>query len=160
MTARQIVGLVVAAAIAAGLAISLGYAFRSGKAAVQAQWDADTLRRTQAAVKAEQDARSKEHALQQAKQKVEERYVETKRKADADAAHAKSELDRLRNALAARDRAARQDPAPASRVDVSGERELLGECAQAVVGLGTTSQRLADKVIGLQSYVKDVCLAQ
>jgi len=37
------------------------------------------------------------------------------------------------------------------------ERKLLGECAGVVVELATTTQRLADKVIGLQRYVGVAC---
>lgn len=159
IVARQTIRFVVAAGLAAILVASHGYAYQRGRAAVQAQWDAERARQAEAALKAEQAQRAKEHALQEEKRKVEVQYAETKKKAASDAAAAQSELDRLRNALAARDRAASKDSATTGRVDVTGiERELLGECASALVGMGTTAQRLAGKVLGLQGYVKNVCL--
>ena len=39
------------------------------------------------------------------------------------------------------------------------ERELLGSCATALAEMAITADRLETKVIGLQSYTQDVCLA-
>jgi len=67
--------------LAVALAVSHGMAYKSGRAAVRAEWDKDIADRTQQALKLEQAARAKEAELQTAKQKAEEAYVIEKRKA-------------------------------------------------------------------------------
>jgi Skp family chaperone for outer membrane proteins len=159
IAARQIVMLASAAALIAILGVTHGFAYRHGKAVVQARLDAEIIRQSQAAIKAEQEARAKEQSLQEAKQKAEAEYAETKKKAASDAALANSELERLRDALASRDRAASQDPATERRAyGATVERKLFGECAQALVGMASDAQIIKDRLVGLQSYVRNVCL--
>jgi hypothetical protein len=137
-------------------------AYRGGKAAVRAEWDKDIAVRAEAALKAEQAARAKEQALTQARQQTEVKYVEEKRKAAAAAAAAKSDLDRLRDTLAAPGGETCRDPGAASRVAGASrlESELLGHCAQALTDLAAEADRLEARIVGLQAYVKDVCLAK
>jgi vancomycin resistance protein YoaR len=160
MISRQTITFVVAAVLSAGLVASHGYAYQRGKAAVQAKWDAEKARVMQAALKAEREQRAKEHVLQEEKRKVEVQHAETKKKAASDAAAAQSELERLRDTLAARDRAARQNsPAERGTHAVTGlERELLGHCASSLVGMAKEADRLEGVIVGLQGYVKNVCL--
>jgi hypothetical protein len=106
-------------------------------------------------------ARSKEKALNAAKQKAEEAYVIEKRKAATASRGARAELDGLRNELYA-------IPAPASSANPTStgrangatfERELLGQCATALVEVATGADLLAAQLIGLQGYVRNVCVA-
>jgi hypothetical protein len=114
---------------------------------------------TAAALKASEAARVKEKELQAAVTTVEKRHAETKRRAAADAVAAGNELDLLRSALADRSTGS-QDTAAASRIDGPGglERDLLGACAANLTNLASEADRLESKVVGLQDYVKNVCL--
>lgn len=110
---------------------------------------------------AEQATRARERALVVAKNESEARYVELKNRSDRAAAGARDELGRLRDELAARGRAAPQNPAAFPRVDAAtAERELLGQCAQSLVSVAADADRLAAQLIGLQAYVSNVCLAK
>lgn len=151
----------IAFAIVGVLILSHSFAYRSGRAAIRAEWDKDIAVRLDQALELEKANRSKEHQLVAGRQNAEVRYVEEKRKAVAAAAGAQSELDRLRSTLAAPDPGACSDPASAARADGGArlERELLGQGAQALVGLAAEADRLEAQVIGLQQYVNQVCLA-
>ncbi len=146
-------------ALVAALAFSHMFAYRTGRAVVRAQWDKDIAVRTQAALAAEQAARHREQDLVIARNRSEERYAQEKRKAASSASSANSELGRLRDQLAARNSASPQDSAANARANGAAglERELLGHCAAALVGLAAEADRLEATVVGLQSYVKDVC---
>jgi hypothetical protein len=111
--------------------------------------------------KAEELARKREHDLLAARQKAEDQYDLEKRKAAAAATRSRSELDWLRSELYAIGAPSAKDPAPAIRADGrSGlERELLGSCASTLVGVAAEADRLAAVVVGLQTYVRSVCLA-
>lgn len=109
---------------------------------------------------AEQSFRKKEQQLVTAKQQAEVRYVQEKRKAADAAVGAQSALDGLRDTLAQRDRdIASTDSTACARVDGAArlERDLLGACAKALAGLATEADGLEARIVGLQSYVKDVC---
>ena len=140
-------------------------AYVVAKDTVMSQWQQEKLQLAQAALEAEQVARKKEQELVVAKEKAEKQYVEEKRKAARAAASASAELDRLRDALAT----APADSGEESHCACTGtgvnvatglERELLGHCAASLVQLAAEADRLETVVVGLQSYVKDVCLAQ
>lgn len=114
--------------------------------------------------KSAEAARAQEQALGAAKQKAEEAYAIEKRKAAAAARNARAELDGLRDELYA-------IPAPASNQNTNSitadrvngitiERQLLGECATTLVEVAANADRLAAQVLGLQSYVANVCLRQ
>lgn len=111
--------------------------------------------------KAEKAARDREQALSVFRQQAEEKYVQEKNKAAGAASRARIELDGLRNQLYAIPSPAGKDPATALRADGrdSLERELLGACASTLVGVAAEADRLAAVVVGLQGYVKNVCLA-
>jgi hypothetical protein len=111
--------------------------------------------------KAEKAARDREQSLSVFRQQAEEKYVQEKNKAAGAASRARIELDGLRNQLYAIPSPAGKDPATALRADGrdSLERELLGACASTLVGVAAEADRLAAVVVGLQGYVKNVCLA-
>lgn len=146
-----------AAAILAALAISHGMAYKTGRATIRAEWDKDKTERTAQALKAEQDARAKEQALQAEKTKVEARYAAEKKRNASAAASLNTELDGLRNALAAVEASANTGTASGANGAGRLERELLGHCAAALVGLAKEADRLETKLIGLQDYVRGVC---
>jgi hypothetical protein len=150
----------IALALIVVLGLSHRMAYRAGAGAVQTQWDKDRARHLAQALEAERAARQREQQLVAERKKLEDRYVDEKRKAAAAAAGARTELDRLRDELAAPRRPASEDPAPAARVDdrAGPERELLGHCATALVGMAQEADRLETVVVGLQQYVKQVCL--
>lgn len=111
--------------------------------------------------KSAEAARAQEQALSAAKQKAEEAYAIEKRKAATAARGARAELDGLRNELYA-------IPAPAAaantrttgRVNAASiERQLLGQCATALVEVAAGADLLAAQLIGLQGYVRNVCVA-
>lgn len=139
--------------VAAFLAGTHWKAYVTGKHVVQAEW-------TQKSLDAERDARNKEQALIAAKQKAEEAYVDQKRKAARAAAGAQSELDRLRDAIAATGGSSCPDPAAQPRVNgvTRLEQELLGHCAGALVELAAEADRLEALVVGLQAYIKGTVL--
>lgn len=112
--------------------------------------------------RASEEARAREATLNAARQKAEEFYVAEKRKAAAAARGARTELDGLRDELyALGTTAAGPGSATTCRVDAgTPERELLGQCAAALVGVAAEADRMAAQVIGLQGYVREVCRAE
>lgn len=147
--------------VAALLAGTHWKAYVSGKQTVQAEWNLDIQKRTEQALAAEQAARNQEQQLVAAKHKAEEAYVNEKRKAARAAAGAESELDRLRDAIA--ERGDSPDPGSCTQPRADGgarlELELLGQCAGALTQLGQEADRLETIIVGLQGYVKNVCLS-
>lgn len=154
--------------IAAILVAAMGFThytvYRTGKGVVQSKWDKERAELLAQAVEAEQKARATERKLSIARQQSEKKYVDEKRKAEIAVAAAKSDLDRLRDELSKAPVAGATctDPTAASRA-ASGarlERELLGNCAKALTDLASEADRLEAIVVGLQQYVKNVCLAK
>lgn len=130
--------------------------YNKGEEVVHALWTEDKLKQTE-------EALSKQQHLQQEKQKSDERYVNEKRKATIAAASAKSELDRLRDILANNDN--RETSGGSCTITGTNgrarlEQELLGQCAATLVAMAAEADRLEAVVVGLQSYVKNVCLSK
>lgn len=157
---RQAIAVVVAVVLAA----THWKAYVVGKNTVTAQWQQEKAKLVQEALKAEQTARKKEQDLTIAKEKVEKQYVDQKRKAAKSAAAASAELDRLRDTLTTTPDSGEKDTCTCTEPGVNAraglERELLGHCAATLVSMAAEADRLETVVVGLQSYVKDVCLAQ
>lgn len=149
MTIKVAVSIIIAVVLAA----SHWKAYVVGKTTVMSQWQQEKL-------DAEQDARKKEQQLVVAKDKAEKQYVEEKRKAAIAASSASAELDRLRNQLSANKD--NNDTSTVTGIDgrTRLESELLGHCAATLVSMAAEADRLETVIVGLQSYVKDVCLAQ
>ena len=144
---------VIVVIIAIVLAASHWKAYVVGKTTVMSQWQ-------QATLKAEQVAREKEQQLVAAKDKAEKKYVDEKRKAAVAASSASAELNRLRSVFTTdKDNS---DTATCAGVDgrTRLERDLLGYCATSLVQLAAEADRLETVVVGLQGYVKNVCLSQ
>lgn len=152
----------IAVALVIALAVSHFFAYRGGKAAVRADWDRDIAQRAQIALEAEQAARQREQLLIEEKQKAEVLYVQEKRKAATAALDAQSHLGRLRDELYSLGNAPRKCSATSSRIDAGAglERELLGQCASTLTAVAAEADRLEALVVGLQQYVKNVCLNQ
>jgi hypothetical protein len=134
-----------------------------GQQAVRVEWDRDKAERVTLALQAEQAARAREQELVAARQNAEVRYAQVKKRAATAAAGAQSELGQLRDELAThpdRDPTG-GNPGAAHRADDGTrlERNLLGHCAAALVEVAADADRLEAIVLGLQSYVKQVCLA-
>lgn len=130
--------------------------YNSGTEHVQSLWNKDKLAQTEQALQ-------KQQQLQQEKQKAEEKYVQERRKAIAAADSTKLELDRLRNELDTYNSRKESDSAcTVTRTDAGTklERELLGTCAATLVSMAAEADRLETVIVGLQSYVKNVCLAK
>lgn len=111
--------------------------------------------------KAEQASRAREQQLSVLRQQAEEKYVQEKNRAAAAANRARTELDGLRDALyASRTGGAPANPTAPGRADGGArlEGELLGQCAAALVGVAAEADRWAAGVVGLQTYVRNVCI--
>jgi len=149
--ARWLAALVLLSALAAGYAFWTNHQRDIGRAEITAQWTAEKLAESEA-------ARQREKALTLATQGVDHAYQKDKqRRAAADRATA----GRLRDFEAALAGAGSSDAAAATRDHGAGsvERELLGNCAASFAAMGAEADRLASKIVGLQGYVRDVCLA-
>lgn len=125
--------------------------FQRGKAAVQAVWTADKLAASEA-------TRQREKALTIASTKVDYALQQSKKR---DLAAGRAAADSLRSFKAAIAAKPDDTPTPSGAVGRGGlERELLGSCATSLAELAITSDRLETKVVGLQGYVRDVCMSQ
>ena len=139
-------------------------AYRSGRAVVRAAWEKEKAELTAKALDAERQNRAKEKQLLLQKQHAEAQYVDQKRKAATAALASQSALDSLRNELAQSTPTCPTpaDPSAASRAAGAArlERELLGDCAKTLTDLAAEADRLEARIVGLQAYVKQVCLKQ
>jgi len=145
-----------AVALVVVFAISHGVAYRTGRDEVQADWDKDITERTVQALAAEQAARAKEQTLQTKNTKVSADYEKQKASNRALAISLDDSLRQLQAAIA--DTASPNSPPIAGTNGTGGlDRELLGNCARTLAELGQTADRLEGKVVGLQSYVAEVC---
>lgn len=125
--------------------------YRMGDAASTARYEAIIARERAAA---ERRAKDLKRSAETVAQEVFDEQVATEARADALAdAHG-----RLQHALAAIRRAAR-DAGTSPGADGSATlRELFGECADRYRDVAAAADRLRARVIGLQSYVRGVCL--
>lgn len=153
--------LIAAALIALGLVFSHGWTYHEGKAAGKKVYDKALAEQTERALQDERLARGKENALLAEKQKAEVKYDQVQRQAAAAATNALSELERLRHILATREagRAGKNSTACPSLDARAAEPELFGACAGALTDLAAEADGLRAQLIGLQAYVKQVCLA-
>ena len=145
------------AAVAALLVVLAGAAWKlrhgglvAGRAEVQAEWNA-------AALVASENARLREQAAQKSNERVDREYQTAKTRLAADK---RATDDSLRDFQAA----IKPDNPTSTSIGAHGtgglERELLGSCATHFAELGITADRLEAKVVGLQSYINNVCLAK
>lgn len=131
--------------------------YSSGEAEIQVKWDEQTNAMAKAltqALLAKQEAEGRIAA--DLKEQSDAHSSDLKRN-DAALAGARSELARLRAALAAighreQPPASAAGPAPDGAAATAGD--VLGWCAERLVGLGGQADGLAAQVIGLQTYAK------
>ncbi len=154
----------VVAALLAVLGFTHFVSYRAGKTVVTAAWNKEKQEYTAKALKAEQEARAKEQVLLAQRQQVERKYIDEKRKAATAALATQSALDGLRHELsnAPASSCPASDPTASSRASSGArlERDLLGACAAALTDLASEADRLEAIIVGLQQYVKNVCLAK
>ena len=146
-----------AVSIAVALAASHWKAYHAGGASAREELQAYQLEATQQAAAASEAARKKETALNLSLERVKASYEKTKRDNAALSSALDDSLRQFQSALS--DRSLKNPIASIGANGAGGlERELLGHCAAALAELGQTSDRLENKVVGLQDYVRDVCL--
>lgn len=104
----------------------------------------------------EKAARTREQALVAAKHKAEEAYEAQKLINRRAVAGAQSELGRLRDTLNARSTSPTATACTGVDAAPATERQLLGQCAQALTDVAAEADRHAATVSGLQSYIKAV----
>lgn len=138
-------------AVIVGASMYFGYRTASDRCAARiGQYE-------QAAREASEAARAREQELHDEVESVKRQYmqqVESDRRAGAGA---RAELKRLRDALAARERAAAEGGAAAGRADdAAAERAILGSCAAELVDVAREADRIAARLGGLQNYVRKI----
>lgn len=129
-------------------------AFRTGKAATQAKWDAERAEQMAQALTASEAARTKERELQTKVAKVSDDYQNEKRKRASDA---QLNADKLSELQAALSDTAGLNPASTDGVD-DPRGAIISECAVALVGLDGYAKGLAAKTSALQVYAREVCV--
>ena len=149
--------------ILSALSFSHYFVYNKGQEAVHSLWTKDRLARAEAEANAADEALKKLQTLQAEKQKVDQLYVQEKRKAAVAASSAQRELDRLRDTISS-DNTTTSDNGSSTITRTDGraglEQELLGQCAATLVAMAAEADRLETVVVGLQSYVKNICLAK
>lgn len=139
------------------------FVYNKGQESIHSLWTKDKLVKATAEVNAADEALKKLQILQAEKQKVDQLYVQEKRKAAAAASGAKHELDRLHDTITSGNTTESDNGSSTiSRVDGGTrlEQELLGQCAATLVAMAAEADRLETVIVGLQSYVKNICLAK
>lgn len=145
------------------LSFSHYFAYNKGQEAVHDLWNKDKLVRVEAQATANNEALKKLQTLQAEKQKVDQLYVQEKRKAAVAASSAQRELDRLRDTITSGNTTeGNTGSSTITRIDGRAglEQELLGQCAATLVAMAAEADRLETVVVGLQSYVKNICLVK
>ena len=132
-----------------------GYAL--GERHVQAQWDADIAQRTAQALAASEAARKREQDLNAAVADARGKYAKSVQNVHVVAAAAADGLRNLETILAAPATASSSAVASSGTNGAGGlERQLLGQCAKALAGMGAEADRLAAKIVALQDYVRAI----
>lgn len=150
LQAKLVATIALLLALAAGAWKCYHTGYTRGSGDVTATYTAAALQATEAARLVEQQKQAATAAIDQKLQKE---------KARDQAAHLAvvSERDSLLDTLA---RSGPIPPNPAAAIgadDATRTRYILGQCAQAVVGLAETADSLETRLTGLQDYVTTVC---
>lgn len=145
-----------AVALAVALGLSHGFAYKTGKAAVRADWDRDVAERTELALKASEAARAKEKALQSDVDRIRTNYAKEAARAKADHTAALDDLDSLLHAIGTT-RATGTDTGPAIGTDDAARaRYVFGQCAQSITAMAEVCDAVETRLTGLQEYVNSV----
>ena len=145
--------------IAIALALSAGFwkAYHSGYKARDAIAQVEEAQRTAQALEASEAARKVEQELTAKVGKVDRAYQDQKRATATVAAAAADGLRNLEAILTAPATASSSAVASSGNHGAGGvERELLGQCAAALAGMGKEADRLAGKVLTLQEYIRAI----
>ena len=115
------------------------------------------LETAQAVADAQAHAREVETKWADGTRKAAETYAKNLDDAKRSAAGARTELDGLRDILAAAPASAASSPTSRGVVAAGGpEYELLGNCAATLQAMAEAADRLEQKVIGLQDWAKSI----
>lgn len=135
------------------------FMFHKGALHTQAKWDVAQAQAVKDTLTATQAARAKEQALVQTNNQLEKRYADLKATNEVHAAASRAALKRLSDTLDETNSAARSSAAPSTGIDGAAtvESDILRQCATALTDLGANADRLSLQVVGLQSYVVNVC---
>lgn len=147
--------LLAIAIMCAGL---FGFGYVKGLHRGQDKLDAYVAKQTEQALQADLQALNTEHVLAAAVNTVGVKYAQAVK---ANSVAAARSADSLREFQATLGSPPSSDPATPTRDHGTGgpERELLGECAETAVQLAITADRLENKVVALQDYIKATKLA-
>ena len=140
--------LMVLAAIAIALGAGAWKAYRMGANSVLTEWTAQKLADSEA-------ARLREKALQITNERLDRDY---QLKKSALAAVAVANAGKLRDLQAVI--AASINTTTTSGADADPRLDIIAECASAATALDGKAKELAGYAIGLQSYIREVCLAK
>jgi hypothetical protein len=141
--------------LAAMLALSHGFAYRSGRAAVRADFDAYKTANAEAVAESERFARNRERELTAINRKVTNDYQAEKKLRAADAVAAADALRLFEQAASS----AKSDPDSTARSGTDAPfAAIAGECAAALRSLDEHAQGLASTARGLQGYAREVCV--
>jgi hypothetical protein len=146
----------IALAVAAALTFSHGFAYKSGRAAVRADWDKEKAKQVTAALQASEERRMKEKALNFTNEGIINAY--TKEKARLVAAE-RVTADKLRSLQAAAGSDSRPDSAPLGGAD-DPRPAIISQCGTALAILDNDFKNLASQTKGLQDYASGVCIAK
>lgn len=147
--------LLIALAIAAALATSHFTAYRSGKATIRAEWQADVAARTAQALEASERARVKEQELSRQVETERGKYAQQLKNTRTVAAAAGVGMRDLQQALAG-PAAAASASATARADDASRARIVVGACAREVQGMAALLDEREQQLIALQAYIRTI----
>ena len=140
--------------VAIGLAAIGG--FVGGSKYVHSQWTAEKLARAEVASEAQRQVRMVETKRAAGAQEALDGYARKTRKAVGDAASAATELERLRNALAAGGGLPASPEAAISADETGRLRFIVGECSGKLEAVARAGRACSDQLTALQEWVKAV----
>lgn len=151
LSPRFLIGL----AISIAFALSNGFSYKAGRAAVRVEWDKERAETVAAALVASQAARAREEKLNTANQKVTNDYNAQKKLRAADAVVSAGKLRDLDAAIAATS----ADSGASSGADAPFAA-IAGECERALVSMDEYAKSLAATASGLQNFASILRLAK
>lgn len=141
------------AAAAIALAGAAASGFYAGHRWVTSDWNAERLERADLAAEAERMARAADQRRAAGAQEALDAYARNVRRSSADAAAARGELDRLRDALAAA--GAASTPEAAARADAAARAgHVVGACARALSEVADAADACESRLTALQEWVR------
>lgn len=146
--------LIIAVAV---LAASFAFGFKSGHGYVSAKWDKERAEMTARALEAERAARAEEQAKIAKAQEVANANARRAAQARADAAAARSELDGLRNVLAAAPNCPASNTTGAAGTDgADPARTVVAACAGELQIVAEAADAAEARVTALQAWISGV----